>query len=174
MSRLASPPEGDRPPVARALARLEGVTSHASTRRAFITQAGALAGTAALSAYAPSAAFGRRRRSRVVPLPSHQQVREEFTRMVEFGPRLTPSTEHNNYVAWLDDEFERAWLQVPPPDPYTTDRWLAQEVALDILQGPAAGPVKLSTYYTRSKETTAQGLSGPLVYGGTAPALSAS
>ncbi|HEX6714566.1 MAG TPA: hypothetical protein VF066_14325 [Thermoleophilaceae bacterium] len=151
------------------------MTHPKTTRRTFITRAGAVAGSAAAAAYLPSAAFARRaHRSRVVPLPSPHQVREDFTRMVEFGPRLTASTEHANYVSWLEDEFERAGLQVLPPDNYTTDRWLADQVSLDIVQGPAAGPVKLATYYTRSKETTPQGVSGPLVYGGMAPALSAS
>jgi hypothetical protein len=142
-------------------------------RREFIARAGSVAGAAALSAYAPSAAWSRRR-PRTIPLPSPGHVRDDFTRMVEFGPRLTASRSHDNYIAWLEDEFEQAGLQVLAPDNYTTERWLAEDVSLDVLQGTAAGPVKLATYYTRSKETTPAGVTGPLVYGGMAPALSAS
>src|SRR4051794_25671138 len=94
--------------------------------------------------------------------------------MVEFGPRLTASTEHHNYLTWLEDEFERAGLDLLPPDAYTTDRWLMESFSLDVLQGPSAGPVKLATYYTRARETPPQGVSGPLVYGGAAPSLSVS
>jgi hypothetical protein len=94
--------------------------------------------------------------------------------MVEFGPRLTASESHNNYVAWLEDEFVAAGLELLPCDEYETDRWLARDVRLDLLDGPAAGPVKIATYYPRSQETPALGVSGPLVYGGAAPALSAS
>jgi hypothetical protein len=152
---------------------LVAVGPHATTRRRFIARAGTLAGAAALGAYAPSGGWAARR-ARVTPLPSPGQVRDDFTRMVEFGPRLTASGQHDNYLAWLEDEFERAGLDVLAPDKYTTERWLAEDVSLDILQGTGTGPVKVATYYTRSQETTPAGVTGPLVYGGMAPALSAS
>jgi hypothetical protein len=109
-----------------------------------------------------------------VPLPSPERVREEITTMVEFGPRLTASDAHAAYVDWLEQEFTDVGLQVLPRDNFTTDRWLAQEVGLQILEGPAAGPVKVATYFPRSQETPPTGVSGPLVYGGTAPAPSIS
>src|SRR4051812_6053170 len=140
------------------------------SRRQLLSRGAALAASTTVAGRALPA-FARKP---VVPLPSRHQVRDEFTRMVEFGPRLTASDEHNNYVSWLEDEFERAGLDVLAPDTYTTDRWLAQDVGLDVLDGPGAGPVKLSTYYTRSKETSPAGVSGPLVYGGIAPSLSVS
>ncbi len=149
-------------------------SKQATTRRTFLANAGAVTASAAAAAYAPPAWAHRPKRTRGTPLPSAHQVRKEFTRMVEFGPRLTASKEHDNYVAWLEDEFERAGLQMAPDDPYTTDRWLAEDYRLDVLDGPTAGRVKLATYYTRSQETPPQGLTGPLVYGGTAPALAAS
>ena len=145
------------------------MSEQATTRRAFIGRAGALAGATALTGYTPAWA---RSRSKAVPLPSPRQVRDEFTRMVEFGPRLTASPAHNAYVAWLEDEFDRAGLTVLPPDNYTTERWLAEDFGLDVLVGAGAGPVKVATYYTRSQETPAQGVTGPLVYGGVAPTLS--
>jgi hypothetical protein len=94
--------------------------------------------------------------------------------MVEFGPRLTASDPHGHYVDWLEHEFIDAGLRMLPRDNYKTDRWLAQQVGLDILSGPSTGAVKIGTYYPRSQETPAGGVSGPLVYGGTAPVPSVS
>lgn len=144
------------------------------TRRALLHRAAATGAAAALAASAAPALGSTRQRRRVVGLPRPHQVRDEFTRMVEFGPRLTASDPHEAYIGWLEDEFERAGLTLTAPDAYTTDRWLAQDVGLDVLDGAAAGPVDVATYYTRSQETPAAGITGPLVYGGAAPAPSAS
>jgi hypothetical protein len=143
-------------------------------RRAFLTRAAALgAGTAV--AGSPALASARRvRHRRAVPLPSPGRIRQDFTRMVEFGPRLTASRSHERYISWLEDEFEQAGLRVMDCDGYTTERWLAERHGLDVLEGAHRGPVRIATYYPRSQETPAHGVSGPLVYGGTAPSLSVS
>jgi hypothetical protein len=94
--------------------------------------------------------------------------------MVEFGPRLTASDQHSAYIDWLEGRFLDAGLQMLPRDNYVTDRWLAQQVGLDILDGSSAGPVKVGTYYPRSQETPVGGVTGPLVYGGVAPVPSIS
>jgi hypothetical protein len=136
-----------------------------------------LAGSSLLTgspALAARRAPGRRRTRRPVPLPTPAQVRADFTKMVEFGPRLTASNPHNRFVDWLEQEFTDAGLRMLPRDKYTTDRWLAQRVGLDVLSGPSAGPVKVGTYYPRSLQTPAAGVTGPLVYGGTAPVPSVS
>ena len=151
--------------------------SDAVTRRTLLARAAALTTSAAVAGPilpALAAHRPRRRAPATVPLPSPQQVRADFTRMVEFGPRLTASDNHERYISWLEAEFASAGLQVGPCDGYTTDRWLAQTVALDLLDGVAAGPVKVATYYPRSQETPPAGVTGPLVYGGVAPALSVS
>jgi hypothetical protein len=123
---------------------------------------------------APRSAAGRVRRQRPVPLPSPRQVRADFTRMVDFGPRLTGSESHNQYIAWLEDEFTQAGLELMPCDVYQTDRWLTQQAGLQLLAGPSAGQVNVAAYYPRSAQTPAAGITGPLVYGGTAPSLSVS
>jgi hypothetical protein len=141
------------------------------TRRDLLARGAALGlgSTLAGLAATPPALAARRR---PLGLPTPRQVRADFTQMVEFGPRLTASQAHANYIAWLEQEFTAAGLSLLPPDPYTTDRWLAQQVGLDLLEGSAAGPVKVATYYPRSQETPAGGVTGPLVYGGTVPAPS--
>jgi hypothetical protein len=155
---------------------------HLTRRSLLVRGAGAglsstVAGRSLLSA-APALAArrpGRRsKRRRPVSLPTPAQVREGFTKMVELGPRLTASTEHGRYIDWLEQEFVDAGLRMLPRDNYTTDRWLAQQVGLDVLSGPSAGPVKVGTYYPRSLQTPAAGITGPLVYGGTAPVPSVS
>ena len=144
-------------------------------RRTFLTRAAAAgAGAAGLATPSALARGAVLRRRRPVALPTPAQVRQEFTRMVEFGPRLTASTSHERYISWLEDEFDQAGLQVLDCDGYTTDRWLAKSHGLEILEGSHRGPVRVATYYPRSQQTPAHGVSGPLVYGGAAPSLSIS
>src|SRR5260370_29504432 len=94
--------------------------------------------------------------------------------MVDLGQRLAAAPADGASVDWLEREFIATGLTTLPRDNFTTDRWLAQDVALDILNGPSAGPVKVATYFPRSQETPPGGVTGPLVYGGTAPAPSVS
>ena len=107
-----------------------------------------------------------------IPLPSPAQVRADFQRMVDFGPRLTGTTAHTMYVDWLGAEFERAGLELLPCDVYETSRWLAGSFGLRVLEGPSAGDVRVASYFPRSQQTPPAGVTGPLVYGGVAPALS--
>jgi hypothetical protein len=162
----------------RAISEPEGVT-----RRLLLGRGAGLGVSSALAAHsmlsAGPALAARRARARnssrrPIPLPTPQQVRAEFTQMVQFGPRLTASAPHSRYIDWLEQEFVDAGLQMLPRDNYTTDRWLAQQAGLDILDGPSAGPVNVGAYYPRSQQTPASGVSGPLVYGGTAPVPSIS
>lgn len=144
------------------------------TRRALIERAAA--GGAALSlggsALAAGAFAASNRSSRQVGLPTAVEVRADFQRMVDFGPRLTGSDPHNRYIDWLQREFVRAGCQLLPCDVYQTSRWLAESVGLDILEGSGAGPAKVASYFPRSQQTPADGVTGPLVYGGTMPTLS--
>lgn len=146
-----------------------GDTRTTLSRRQLLTRAAALGASTAFAGHALPAFAGVKK---PVPLPSPHQVRDEFTRMVEFGPRLTASPAHDAYISWLEDEFERAGLRLTNPDPYSTERWLMESFSLDVLEGTGAGSVDVATYYPRSQETPPDGVTGPLVYGGVAPALS--
>jgi hypothetical protein len=142
------------------------------SRRALLGRAASAAvGAGGLTLGVPAALARprhRRARARVVPLPSPAQVRADFSRMVGFGPRLTGSANHNDYIAWLEREFIAAGLELNPCDTYTTSRWSVGEWGLQV----AGKAVDVATYYPRSQQTPAGGVSGPLVYGGVAPALS--
>jgi hypothetical protein len=112
------------------------------------------------------------RRHGAVQLPTAAQVRASFQRMVDFGPRLTGNRAHNRFVAWLEREFIRAGCHLLPCDVYETSRWEVSKVGLDVLGGTGPGPVKVGTYFPRSRETPRGGVTGPLVYGGVAPQVS--
>jgi hypothetical protein len=136
----------------------------------------AAAGTAGLSLggseLAQLASAATRRSTRQIPLPSPAQVRADFQRMVDFGPRLTGSDPHNAYIAWLEREFVKAGCRLLPCDVYQTSRWLAESWGLQLLGGPSPGPVTVASYFPRSQQTPAGGVTGPLLYGGTLPTLS--
>jgi hypothetical protein len=142
------------------------------TRRAFLgrTAAGAaavtLGGGMLGRALAPAAASG------VVPLPAPSRVRADYQKMVDFGARLTGSAAHERYVEWLEKELVDAGLDLLACDEYAYERWTVGRFELDVLGGSQPGKVKVASYYTRSQETPPQGVTGPLVYGGTLPAPS--
>lgn len=140
------------------------------TRRKLLGRAAAGAALTALGSRVPGglgSAAGASRR--VVPLPSPKQVRADFQRMVDFGPRLTGSQEHDRFVEWLEREFVDAGAKLLPCDDYAYERWSVGRFGLDVLDGGSPGAVKVASYYTRSQETPEAGIDGPLVYGGTLP-----
>jgi hypothetical protein len=139
------------------------------TRRTLLERAALGAGGLALGAQAwpqPARAAGP------IGLPTPAQVRSDFQTMVDFGPRLTGSEPHNRYIAWLEREFAAAGCNVLPCDVYETDRWEVGTYGLDVLEGTGAGAVKVGAYFPRCRQTPAEGVSGPLVYGGSPPPVS--
>jgi hypothetical protein len=145
------------------------------TRRDLLARGIAGAGTMALAGRLPGAlARPATSRGAVVPLPTPAQLRADVQRMVDFGPRLTGSDAHNRYIEWLETELTRAGCSLLPRDDKELVLWEAQRFGLDVLDGPAAGPIRVASYFPRSQETPAGGITGPLAYGGVAPTLSLS
>ena len=143
------------------------------TRRDLLARAGEL-GLASAALGAGLASFPRvsragSRAATPVPLPSPEQILGDVQRMVAFGPRLTGSDPHNRYIEWLEQEFSDAGLSLLDCDQYQTERWLAEDVALDIVAGSGKGAARVGAYYPRSQETAVNGVEGPLVYAGTLP-----
>lgn len=146
------------------------------SRAALISAAIAAAGPAALGARATGRAAGTPKRGAAGPapldhslLPSAQQTYADNATMVGFGPRITGSTAHNDFIAWLDQEFRAAGCTVLPHDPYPCNLWEAQRWGLEILEGAEAGPVRVASYFPRGGETPESGVEGRLVYLGRAP-----
>lgn len=142
------------------------------TRRTLLKTAAAGAAATTAAGSLAGRGWAASTRAGVMPLPSAGQVRADNQRMVDFGPRLTGSPGHDRYIAWLEEEMVKAGAQLLPCDDYRYERWSVGRFGLDVLDGDAAGKVKVASYYTRSQETPAQGVTGPLVYGGALPAPS--
>jgi hypothetical protein len=104
-----------------------------------------------------------------LPLPSPETIRADVQRMVDFGPRLPGYEGHDQFCAWLVDEFVAAGLDLLPCDEYVYDCWRPEAFGLEILDGTAAGPIEVATTYVRSASTSPDGVEGPLVYAGTMP-----
>ena len=123
---------------------------------------GALGGLSGSEAAAPT---------RVVPLPSASAFRNEVQHMVDFGPRLTGYPAHRRFVSYLRREFAKIpGVELEACDEYVIDRWTPRTVALNILEGDDAGAVKIAFPWVRAASTGPQGVTGPLIYGGTLPA----
>jgi hypothetical protein len=135
-------------------------------RRAFLLRT-AGASAAVLSGRLPGPAAAA---TKVTPLPSPQQVRADFQRMVDFGPRYTGTPSHDRFVDWLEEELVAAGCVMYPREQWPLTIWEAGRYGLELLDGDAKGPVAVSGYYPRSQETGEAGITGPLVYAGPAPA----
>lgn len=97
----------------------------------------------------------------VTPLPSAEQVRADYQRMVDFGPRLPGYPEHNAFCDWIEDEFVRAGLQLLPSDEFRYRRWRPDRSSMSLeVGGTTYDP---ATVFVRTPGTPAEGLTGPLV-----------
>ena len=132
------------------------------SRRAFIAGLTAFAGLAATRSVAGMPA----KRASVIPLPTPDQIRRDYQLMVDFGPRLPGHPNHLRWVDWMARQFADAGLQLGPCESFAYRRWDPLKSALDIIDGDASQPVANVTHYVRSKPTGAEGVTGPLVYGG--------
>ncbi len=98
------------------------------------------------------------------PLPGPDELAGEIQAMVDLGPRLTGTVAHDRFCSWLEAELEAAGLELLAPDRYPYERWHAQRLGLEVLDG--AGPVPVASAYVRSASTPEGGLTGPLVDAG--------
>lgn len=141
-----------------------------ATRRAFLRGAGA--GALALSGLpaAARALGGLSLQSGAVPalLPTPDQIRAQVEAMVALGPRLTGSDAHNAWIDQLEQDWTAGGVSVTR-DHFTFPRWLAESWSLDVLEGPGAGSVPISSYFPYTAPTTSAGVTAPIVYVGPVP-----
>jgi hypothetical protein len=104
-------------------------------------------------------------------LPSGHQLHDDVAKMVSLGPRFTGTAAHNAFVDWIEQGLTGAGCQMLPRDEYGFTRWLAERFSLQIVDGPAPGPVPVSAYASYSGQTPASGVTGQLAYLGTLPEL---
>ncbi|HYZ63698.1 MAG TPA: hypothetical protein VE650_14710, partial [Acetobacteraceae bacterium] len=90
-----------------------------SRRGALLAAACALASTSAMGR-ALGASGGRRA---PVPLPSAADIRRDYRKMVDFGPRLPGNRNHLAFVDWLAGQLQDAGLTLGPCESYDYRRW---------------------------------------------------
>lgn len=136
-----------------------------------ITRRDVMLGISGLGAYslAPGVAWGASSpmATTVVPLPSADTIRHDYQRMVDFGPRLPGHPNHVRFVDALASEFKQLGLVLEPCTSYPYERWDPLRYGLELEVGGAFQSVPRVAYYVRSAPTPPEGLTGPLVYGGT-------
>jgi hypothetical protein len=101
-------------------------------------------------------------------LPTPRQIRRQVADMVALGPRLTGSPAHDRWI----DELERQWSAAGVAvsrDRFSFTRWLAEHWSLQLLDGPGAGAVPVSSYFPYTAPTSPSGVVAPLVYVGPVP-----
>lgn len=103
---------------------------------------------------------------RVVPLPSADDIRRDYQRMVDFGPRLPGNAHHLAYVDWLAHEFRSLGLTLGPCDSYAYRRWEPRTFGLAVERDGAFHDLAKVAYYVRSAPTPPEGVTGALVWGG--------
>jgi len=151
----------------------------ALTRRTFLRGAGA--GAVALSAFGATPAAALARRAAAGPgglslasgadprlLPSPREIRRQVEAMVSLGPRLTGTAAQNAWIDQLEQDWSDAGVAVTR-DHFTFTRWLAESWSLELLDGPGAGPVPISSPFPYTAPTAPAGAVAPLVYAGPVP-----
>lgn len=133
------------------------------TRRDFVRRTAAGTSLAMSARLLPRTGTPAARAGVPVALPSAGQILEDYQRMVDFGPRLTGTPSHGRFIDWVQDELERAGCLIYPRDDKPFTYWNAERWGLELLDGPAPGPVKISSYFPRSGETPPAGITGRLV-----------
>ncbi|MFF3515824.1 hypothetical protein [Streptomyces sp. NPDC002573] len=83
--------------------------------------------------------------------------------MVNFGPRLTGSPAHHNYINWLAEGMQQAGLCPQRTTQYFT-RWAYGNAALIINDGVTPGAINVGDFYPYSGQTPQGGVTGQLVY----------
>lgn len=87
----------------------------------------------------------------------------DLNTMVNFGPRLTGSPAHVNYVNWLAQGMQQAGLTVQRTTQNFT-RWQFNKMGLTINDGSTPGAVNVGDFYPYSGQTPSSGVTGKLVY----------
>jgi hypothetical protein len=99
---------------------------------------------------------------RPIPLPSPERIRQDYQRMVDFGPRLPGNANHLRFVDWLRRELTAAGLQPGPCESYAYRRWEPKSWGLEVEGRKIPGVA----YFVRSAPTGPEGVTGPLFYAG--------
>ncbi len=92
------------------------------------------------------------------------QIRSWYGELDAMGLRATGSPAHERFIDILQDRMQRVGISGVHADPVRFERWTPKSWGLDIIDGPGAGPVPVSSYVPYSGTLPPQGITGPLVY----------
>ncbi len=138
------------------------------SRRAFMKWAAAVSAMALPERLGAAAPIG----FRLERLPSQREVWEQQLWMAKLGPKYTGNQAHAEFVEFLATGMKKLGLDVAR-ERYTFPRWEARrwEIAVNPKSGSQAGAFKptVTSYFPYSGETSAAGVTGPIVYVGTNP-----
>lgn len=101
-------------------------------------------------------------------LPSQKEIWGWQVWMAKLGPKYTGNKAHTQFVEFLAAELQKAGLELAR-DHFKFTRWDAKRC--DIAVTPSSGKsfkVPYTSYYPYSGQTPSSGVTGELVYGGTA------
>ena len=129
------------------------------TRRRFMQWAAAVAAVGAPAPARAASAF------RPHLLPSENEVWGQQVWMAKLGPKYTGNAAHTEFVEFLAKEMRALGLDVAR-ERYTLPRWDAKRWELR-----ADTPTPITSYFPYSGETPPSGVTAPLVFAGTNPAL---
>jgi hypothetical protein len=142
------------------------------SRRSFLRWAGSVSALAVASprlGVSPLRAAESGGGFRASFLPSQQEVWDQLVWMAKLGPKYTGNEAHSKFVEFLATEMKSLGLDVGR-EHYTFPRWDAKRTSLSAgARGGTRSAIPVTSYFPYSGSTPASGVTGDIVYAGSAP-----
>ncbi|MGH8504824.1 MAG: hypothetical protein ACRETM_02530 [Stenotrophobium sp.] len=104
----------------------------------------------------------------IVPalLPNVEQVRQRQVAVDQFGGgfRINGNAAEIGYIHYLTAQLRALGATDVTEEPYTFSAWSPKTTKLEVVQGPAPGPVKVAYFIPSSGSTGPAGITGELLY----------
>jgi hypothetical protein len=100
----------------------------------------------------------------LVPDAAAVEARQRAADQFGGGFRIAGNAAEIAYIHHLADQLRAMGASEVTEEPYAFSAWTPQAPALEVVQGPAPGPVPVASFIPNSGSTGPQGLSGPLTY----------
>lgn len=94
---------------------------------------------------------------------SKDEMLEGIEKMNSFGPRLTGSKAHNDFIDYLRAEIDKMGIKIYT-DPFYFKRWEEKNSSIEILDGDSKTEIPVSSAYPYSGETYEGGITEELFY----------
>lgn len=94
---------------------------------------------------------------------SREETLAGVEKMNSFGPRLTGTKAHTDFINYLKNEIANMGVQIFS-DPFYFNRWEEKNSSIDIIDGDTVTNIPVSSAYPYSGETGEDGITEELVY----------